>query len=150
MSLPYPTSAHLLKLDATAAARATALIAAVQAGYDTSRIYNPSLPPETITAGDVCTVAVQNRLNFWKPIASWMPWSPAPPDQPTIATFTPHAGTGVSNNGILVWDQSLTIANAIIAALGGVPALADVLGCACCTGLASMSSIWAVEGPFLP
>lgn len=146
MSLPFSTGAHTLKLDAAAIARATALIATCQTAYNNYVLSNPSAPPETIDAGDVCTMAVQEGLNYFTPIASWQ--SVPTPQQPTIDVFTPHAGTGVSSNGILVWDETVTEANAIIAALGGGIPLAAVLGCMCATGLALMSSLYTLQGPF--
>lgn len=146
MSLPIPTSVYVLRLDAATVAHASTLISASQAAYANYVASNPGAPSETITITDVYTAAAALGVNRWTKPAYWQ--TPPSHYQPTVATFTPHAGTGVTSVNVPVWTQTVTLANAIIAALGGVPSINDVLGCAVCTGVAALMSLDQVEGPF--
>jgi|ERR1700734_771075 len=157
MSLPPwfpPTTSEILRLDTTAQGYAAALSAAVSANvtaYNTAHGVAGVVPfPDYVYLG-----AITVGLNFWKAPGLWAPSYPFgnPPDVPTVATFTSHVGVGVTSIAIDVATADVVRANAIIAALPSAPELFDVLGCACCTGLALLSGAWSStqpipQGPF--
>ena len=143
-------SSHNLKLDATAQARAAALVTPVAAAYAAYIAAHPEVTPVTINVAYVETGAVTVGLNFWRPPSLWPTQHPfgVPDDVPTTTLLTPHGGTGVSTISVSVLAADEARAAAIIAALGSVPATDDVLGCACCTGLAILSGFLTLQGPF--
>lgn len=157
MPLPpwFPaTTSETLRLDATAQGYAAALTSAISANvtaYNTAHGVSG-----TVTfPGYVYTSAITVGLNFWKSPELWYLSYPFgnPLDVPSVATFTPQAGTGVSSIAVDVATTDITRADVIIFALDNLPTLANVLGCACCTGLALLSGAWSPtqpipQGPF--
>ena len=146
MALPIPTTSESLRLDATAIARATTLVAASQDAYDRYVVLNPTQPSETIVVADVYTGAITIGLNYFAPLYLWQ--TPPAPTQPTVATFTAHSGTGTTTVAVNAWTSDVARATAIRTALGSVPTLLNILGCALATGLAMQSGIDVVTGPF--
>lgn len=144
-------SNHHLRLDAAAQTRAAALVAPVAAAYALYLASHPEVTPVTIDLAYVETGAVTVGLNYWRDPSLWAPGDVVgvPPDQPTIPTFDPVPGVGTSTIAVDVTAADDARAAALIAALRGTPSLVNVLGCACCTGLALLSGVLAVRGPFV-
>jgi hypothetical protein len=139
-----------LNLDGSAQARAAAALPAVQAAYASYLTAHPELSPFTPDINYVYTTAVTVGLSFWRAPNLWAPSYPFgnPGDVPTVATFNATSGTSTSTIPASVAASDVSRANAIIAALGGTPTLVNVLGCACCTGLAVLSGTPVLQGPF--
>lgn len=134
-----PTTTVALYLDDVAAARATMLIPIVEEHYAQQHLVHPPSPAEVVDERYVYTAAVRVGLNRWTlrpidtPLASDLGWKP---------------GTGVSSVNVHVCDDDLARATGLANDL--VLVLADVLGCACATGLAMMTGSTDIEGPFSP
>lgn len=143
---------HSLVLDATAAAQATALLPTVQTNYAAYLVAHPELPSYTPDLGYVYASAVHVGLSYWRPLDLWPPaemlLAAQPSDIPTTTTFTPSGGIGNTTVSVNVNAADVTTANAIIAALGGVPNIDAVLACALCTGLSTLSGSPVLRGPF--
>lgn len=148
----YPAyTSFNLKLDATAVARATALVTPVTDAFAAYLAAHPEVPAGG--AVDITYVyfgAATVGLNKWKEVALWPSSFPfgRPVEIPSIATFAASTGTGVTTISIRAANTDVARANALIAALGSSPILTNVLGQAVCTGLALLSGVDENQGPF--
>ena len=142
-------STFSLRLDSSAVTRASTLLPSVQTAYAQYLANNPHVLPKVIDISYVYSGAVGRGLNVWRAPSLWASYPLGQGgDVPTSATFTPQTGSGTTTVSVSVSDYDVGRADAIIAALGGVPTLVNVLGCACCTGLARLLGFYPIQGPF--
>lgn len=150
MPLYPPTTPFGLRLDATAQARAAALVAPVAASWAAYLAAHPEVPPgPPVDEAYVLFGAVTVGLNRWKAPPLWHSnFLGTPEDVPADASFVPGPGTGVATLTVSVANTDVVRATAIIDGLISAPTFVSVLGRACCTGLAYLSGVSVDQGPF--
>ncbi len=137
-----PTTARSVLLDEAARARATRLVTLVAARYQ-PQPRRPYLPgetppaPEVVDAAYVLTGAIQVGLNRW-----CLPSS----KRPAPELFLPRQALGVEAQDVDVLLTDDARAEALSDVLH-VPVLA-ILSCAAATGLAMLSGVHDIAGPF--
>lgn len=140
--MPYtstPTTTVAIALDATAQSRCSLQVPIVSEHYAPQALETPPVDEEIVDEAYVYTAAVRIGLNRW---------TLRPIDTPLAADLGWKPGSGVTSLDVEVCDDDLSRGTALAAELGLV--LADVIGCACATGLAMMTGSLTIEGPFSP